>query len=235
MVDLGDLARLVCHRRARGEAGGDGFVEFLAFEDFHHGVAGRWVHRFGLGNGLQQDEQCAGSGSVVDALGKGLAVFDAAPHLHAIGMQRVHGAADVFDAQLVDEQVGSEIAADGDHGFAEPAERHRLSNGLVHFGVGIVGGIKLINAGVHDAAKLVLNRERLVQTHLPCLHLGKQLDHDGNLHRAGGVERLVCGDEEFVSAIEGAQGNGNFSAARAYQSLHRASGPQFTRGHRAQA
>ena len=61
----------------------------------------------------------AGGGDVVEALFEGFVVFDAAKNVHAVGVQGVDGRADVFDAEFFDDEVCGEIAADGDHEFAQ--------------------------------------------------------------------------------------------------------------------
>ena len=119
VVDLGDFAGFVGHFGSGRKAGGDPFVESLALQDGEHLLRGIWSSGGVVGNGGEEDLKSAGAGDVVVALLEGFVVFDAAKNVHAVGVKGVDGRADVFDAEFFDDEVGGEIAADGDHEFAQ--------------------------------------------------------------------------------------------------------------------
>ena len=67
----------------------------------------------------------------------------------------------------LDQQIRREVAADRDHRLAELAQRHRLADRLVDFGVGIGADTELVDAAVDDAVELVPDWERVVELQLP--------------------------------------------------------------------
>ncbi len=123
--------------------------------------------------------QAMRGGRVVEALFKGLVVFDAAEDAHAIGTESVYRGADVFDAQLLDEEVGGEIAADGDHEFAQLMERASLTFDFVEVEFGIVRGIEFVDGAVDDGMEFVADGQRVVEMEFAFACLSKEFDHDG--------------------------------------------------------
>ncbi len=147
--------------------------------------------------GGQQLEERAGCGYVVQSLIKGLLVLDAAEDVHAVGIKRMNGGADIFDAEFFDHQICGEVAADGDHQVAELAEGAGLSFGFVEIGFGINGGVEFEDGAVDDGMKFVVDDEGIVEAQLPFLYLMEEFDHYGDFHGAGGVEGIVGVEEEF--------------------------------------
>lgn len=115
--------------------------------------------------------------------------------------------ANVFHAEFLDEQICGEIAAHGDHQFAQLAMRSGLTFGLVEVGGGIVVRVKVEGRAIDERIKLIVDDERIIKGELALLRLMKELDHDGDLHGARGVECVVGFVGPFRSAIQGVEEN----------------------------
>ena len=111
---------------------------------------------------------------------------------------RVGGRLNVLRAELLDDQVGREVAADRDHRFGEIAVRHASAEAPVDRGVGILAGVEREGAAVDDAVELVDDRDLVVEREPSSLGLTEQLDQHRHLHRAGGVELDVRLDQQLV-------------------------------------
>jgi len=168
------------------------------------------VNRFALCYGGQQLEERAGCGYVVQSLIKGLLVFDAAKHVHAIGVERMNCGADIFDAEFFDHQICGEVAADRYHQVAELAEGAGLAFSFVEIGFGINGGIEFEDGAVGDGMKFVVDDEGIIEMQLPFPELVEEFDHYGNFHGAGGVEGIVGSEKVFGFGVEGAKCYGDF-------------------------
>jgi hypothetical protein len=117
-MDLRDFPGLMGQARAGRKAGWNAFIECLPFEDCNHRSAGVLVDGLAFRNGGQEALQRAGGGCVIQPLLIGLFVFHSAQDAHTIRAKGMNGSANVFDAELLDQQIGGEVAAPGDHQVA---------------------------------------------------------------------------------------------------------------------
>lgn len=185
----------------------------LTLEDFDHVAGGIGVDRFAVGDGFEQEEKTVRGGGVAEALFEGFAVFHAAQYFHFVGVEGVHRGADIFDAKFFDEEIGGEIAAFGDHQFAELCEGLRLAFEFVESVVGIVGGVEFVDRAIDDAVKFVSDRKWIVEFQLPFPSLVEEFDHDRNFHGAGGMKGFVIAGEPLSFSVESAKSDRHIGAA----------------------
>jgi hypothetical protein len=140
-------------------------------------------------------------GHVVHALVERFLIFDAAQDGHAGTAQAIDRRLHVLRADALDQQVGREVAAHGDHRLAQRAQRHRLADLLVDLGVGVVPHVHLVDAAVDDAVEFVADGQRVIELQRSLMRLAEQLDHHRDLHGAGGVKAPVAVDDQIAASI----------------------------------
>src|SRR5579864_722970 len=75
--------------------------------------------------------------------------------VHSVGTERVDPGTDVIDPELLHQEVGGKIAADGDHELAQLRERACLAHRAVELGFRVVKRIQFVGGAVRQAVKLV--------------------------------------------------------------------------------
>jgi len=210
VVDLGDFASFMGNFGARREAGGNTFVEFLAFEGGDHSERSFWARSGVIGNGGEEDFEAPGRGGVVEALFEGFVVFHTAEDVHAVGMQGMDGGVDVLDAKFFEHEICGEIAAHGNHEFAQFGEGASFSLRFVEIDFRVVGRIEFVGRVIDDGTEFVVDHKRISEFNFAGLDLSVQLDHDGNFHSAGGVKGVLRVVEPCGFPVESAEGDADF-------------------------
>src|SRR5260370_42587896 len=96
-------------------------------------------------------------------------------------------AADIVDAELFDQKICCEVAADRDHELAELCQRARLPDGLVQIRFRVITGIEPVDRTIRQTAKFVFHPESVVELQLSLLPRLEKLVKDGNLNVPGAV------------------------------------------------
>src|ERR1700681_55924 len=175
MVSLAHLAGLVRHARACGKPGGNAVIEALTLEDFDHMPGGLLIHGLPRSDRVEELEKPTSGRGVIQALFERLVVLDAAQDIHAVRTQGMNRGADIVDAELFEQEICCEGAADRDHELAKLCQRARLSNSLVQIRFRVITGIERVDRAIHQTTKFVLHPERIVECQLSLLPLVEKL------------------------------------------------------------
>ena len=206
----GDFAGLVGDAGVFRQFCGDHAAEFLAEHDAEAFLAGFGGEEMFFEEQTMQADEAFGGDFVIDAGFMGALVFDAAFDFNAAGAGVFEDAADVIDADEIEQQIGREIAAADDHDFGELADGERAADGAMHGGVGVAITRDAIWASVDHASKSVADLKAIVEADATFFDGFQNAEQDAGFEGAGGVEESVAviGEPEFGFVVVEGDGDG---------------------------
>jgi hypothetical protein len=98
---------------------------------------------------------------------------------------------------MIEEKIGREIAAAGDHRLRQFQKLHRAADAAMDDGIGIPIALHAKDGPVHNAAKAIADMETVIESQSSGFGGVEERKEHGDLHRAGRVKPAVAIMSEF--------------------------------------